>query len=67
MVENKKEDNTRAYKDSHNVQGSINRYMRKDRFRSFPRNILVPETEACDQDKYFQVKGRQEGHEELEM
>ena len=40
--------------------------MRKDLFRSYPRDILVPETEAGDQDKYFEVKGRQEGHEELE-
>jgi hypothetical protein len=60
MVVNKKK-NKRAYNDSHNAQGSVNRP-----FLSYPRDI-VPETEAGDQDKYFQVKGRQEGHEELEI
>lgn len=53
---------TRAYNNSHNAQGSVNRA-----FRSYPSEILVPETEAGDQEKYFQVKDRQESHEELEI
>lgn len=61
MVANK-EKNAMAYDDSHNAQGSVNRL-----FLSYPREIFVPETEASEQDKYFQVKGWQEGHEELEI
>jgi hypothetical protein len=57
----------RAYNDSHNVLGSVNRCMRKDIFRSHPKGILMPKTEAGDQDKDFQVNNRQEGHEELEI
>ena len=57
-----KKKKTKAYNDSHSAQGSVNRL-----FLSYPKEILVPETEAGDQYKHFQVKGRQEGHEELEI